>query len=406
MTDVLYIHPLGQNPSFSLKYFKKKTAADHFFGFIPVGAIGAINNLVKNGISVKGVNFSLKKRVNPSFDLISCLNFYKPKIVLIDMHWYVHIKNGLEIAKTCKKTLDCKVIVGGMSATLFYIQLLKTKYIDYIIKGDAEKPALELVKSIISGSENSKIPNISSKEFDNKIGYCATDIDNYDYVSLDFLEDSDSYINMFDSWVMTGKGCPFDCKNCDGARNETPELFGRNKTIFRKADVLIKELKKIKSETVGFSLDLELLPNKVINALSKQHFNLNLRNEFFQLAGIDTLRKVRKTFNSFDFVFSPVSGDDKERKEYGKNFTNKEFLEMLEKIEKEDFNSGVIIYFTDYMISPLGAKKLNEKARNELIKKIEKIVPYAIIFVLPQVVDPGALKGKMKIDEIFEYYSS
>ena len=105
--DILYIHPLGKNPSFASKFYKgQSSASDHFFSFIPMGIIGIINNLIKNNLSVKGINLPLKKAVNPSFDLEKCILFYKPKMILIDLHWYVHINDGLRIAKECKKLLD------------------------------------------------------------------------------------------------------------------------------------------------------------------------------------------------------------------------------------------------------------------------------------------------------------
>ncbi len=406
--DILYIHPLGQNPSFSEKYFNKenKNNAQHFFGFIPMGIIGIINNLIKNNITVKGVNLALKKRVNPSFTLKDCLNHYKPKIILIDMHWYVHIKNGIEIAKECKELQDCKVIAGGLSATFFYKELLKIPDIDYISKGDSEKPLLELTKAILNNKPAEDIENIASKEFDNEIKYICADIDNYNYINLDFLEDKESYLNMFDSWLLVGKGCPFDCKNCDGARDKTEGLFGRNRTLFRKPEIIIKDLKEIESETVGFSLDLQIMPDEIIQKLSKEHFNLNLRNEFFQIPqDTNKIKKIKNSFNSFDFVFSPVSGDDKERKEYGKNFTNKDFLEILKEVDKKDVNSGMIIYFSDYMISPLETKELNKKAREKLIEDIDKVIPYALIKTLPQIVDPGTLKDKIPIEKLFKLYS-
>ena len=403
--DVLYIHPLGDSPKFSKKYASKESNEDHYFGFIPMGIIGIINNLKNNNIKVKGINLPLKKRVNPSFDLKKCLEFYKPKVILIDMHWYVHIKNGIEIAKECKKTLNSRIVVGGLSATEFYKQLLNIKEIDYVIKGNAEKPLLDLAKAILDNKPERSIPNVACKDFDNKIEYTCTDINNYNYTDIDFLEDKESYLNLFDSWLIIGKGCPFNCKNCDGARHVAEGIFGRNRTLFRTPEKIIQDLKSIESETVGFSLDFQLLPTEIIDAIKEEKFDLNLRNEFFGAGDIKKIRKIKDSFRSFDFVFTPVSGDNKERKEYGKNFTNKDFLKTLKEIDKEDINSGIIVYFSSEMISPLETKELNKKAREKLIKDIEKIVPYALIRTQPQIVDPGTLKGKIPIEKLFKLYS-
>lgn len=407
MLDILYIHPLGQNPSFSKCYFSKKNKnnAEHFFGFIPMGIIGIVNNLLKNNISVKGINLPLKLRVNPSFHLESYLKTTNPKIVLIDAHWHVHIKNAIELANICKRSIDCKVVFGGLSSTLFYKQLIALPEIDFVVKGDAEKPLLQLAKSILEKKENKKIPNIAAKGFDNKIGYFCADINNYDYVNLDFLEDKDAYLNMFDFWLLVGKGCPFACENCDG-NHASVNIIGKNRLILRVPKKIVDDLKNIKSETVAFSLDMSLLPKEIIMEISKNRFNLNLRHEFFHLANVTQMKKIKTSFRSFDLVFSPDFGSDKERKRYGKNFTNKEFLTNLKELREENFPGGVIVYFTDYLISPRKTAKTDEKTRNTLIKQIKTIFPDAIIEVLPWVVDPGTLSGIMKIKEIFNSYTT
>jgi radical SAM superfamily enzyme YgiQ (UPF0313 family) len=405
MTDVLYIHPIGENPSFSKKYFneKNKNNSLHYFGFIPMGIIGIVNNLLKNGITVRGINLPLKKRVDPKFDLIRYLTSTKPKIVLIDMHWHVHLKHGIEIAKLCKKHLDCTIIVGGISATLFYKELLQISEIDYVVKGDSEKPLLELIRSLLRANDTSLVANVSSRKFDNPITYRCTDIDEYDYVSLDFLEDNESYVSMFDFWIMVGKGCPFNCENCDG-RHGSRDIFGKNRALLRTPEKVICDLQTIKSETVGFSLDFSMFPDEFIERLSMHTFDMNLRNEFFQLPDMSKVRKIKGSFRSFDLVLSPDFGDEDERRRNGKKFSNEEFLKALRELSDEDITGGIIIYFTDMILSPKEVIVTDKRARDNLIKEIKKISPDVIIEILPWVADPGTLKGKMDSEELFRYY--
>ena len=58
------------------------------------------------------------------------------------------------------------------------------------------------------------------------------------------------------------------------------------------------------------------------------------------------------------------------------------------------------------MISPIETIKLDEKSRKKLTREIEKIMPYAIIKTLPQIVDPGGLKEKIPVGKLFRLYSS
>ena len=102
-----------------------------------------------------------------------------------------------------------------------------------------------------------------------------------------------------------------------------------------------------------------------------------------------------------DFVFSPTTGDNS-RKKYGQKFTNRQLLDVLKQVKKLELAGGIIIYFTNYMISPTNAEKTDEKTRNSLIKEITAIFPDAIIEILPWIIDPGSLK--MEKEEIFKYY--
>ena len=132
--DVLYIHPLGLKPNFEVDFLEKDEKT--FFPFIPMGVIGIINSLIKAGYKVRGVNLGLKNIIlKEHFSLEGYLKSIDFKVVLVDMHWYLHIKDGLRVANLCKKIRsECKVIVGGMSASVFSEELGKFPFIDYILK--------------------------------------------------------------------------------------------------------------------------------------------------------------------------------------------------------------------------------------------------------------------------------
>ncbi|MBS3135706.1 hypothetical protein J4401_01985 [Candidatus Woesearchaeota archaeon] len=404
MPDVLYIHPEGVFPSFSISHYKGlSNAGQHSFGIIPMGIIGILNNLIKHGISAKGISIPLKKRLNPGFSLEEYLAWSKPSMVLIDVHWYVHISKGIEAAEICKKA-GCTVVVGGLSSSLFWKQLIGLNCIDFVIRGDAELPMLLLAKSILKNLKCDAIPNLSGKDFSNPIGYRCTDIDNYDYVNIDFLEDNDVYCNMFDFWLMVGKGCPFNCEHCDGAIMRTEGYFGRTRTLFRSPQNIINDIKNIKSGTVAFSLDFGLMPKQLISAISEERFGICARNEFFELPDIRSVSAIKHSFKSFDLVFSPISGDDGERQGLGKKYKNKEFLSFLETLKKEDIVGGVIVYFTNMIISPFNVKEISNEQRKKLEKGILGIFPNAIVETMPQIIDPGTL-GK-DLDEVFAEYSA
>ena len=105
---ILYIHPFGEHPSnndsFYLKKVDKVTVEKdpRYYSYIPMGLIGAINNLIRNGYQVEGINLPLKKALY-NFDFNEFAAKSNHKIFLIDIHWYSHLKSATEIL--LKKTL-------------------------------------------------------------------------------------------------------------------------------------------------------------------------------------------------------------------------------------------------------------------------------------------------------------
>jgi len=178
--DVLYIHPLGKKPNFEVDFKDKKT----HFPFIPIGIIGIVNNLKKNGYKVKGINLALKNLIfGPHFTLEKNLESIDVDIFLIDMHWYLHIKDGLRVAQICKKVKpNSYVIIGGMSASIFSTQLIKYDFIDFILKGDSEESCALLIDSIKGNKKFQNIPNLVFKGGENT-DKLALYINKYNYTN-------------------------------------------------------------------------------------------------------------------------------------------------------------------------------------------------------------------------------
>lgn len=406
--DVLYIHPLGKKPNFEVD-FTIKDEKTHF-PFIPMGIIGIVNNLKKKGYEVKGINLALKNLIfGPHFMLEEYLESIDVNIFLIDLHWYLHIRDGLRVAKLCKKIKpNSVVIVGGMSASIFSNQLIKYDFIDFVLKGDSEEACLLLVDSIVKGNKEPKnVPGVVYNGGNTSLG-ATIDVNKYDYVDMSFLEENRQYHEMFTFWLLIAKGCLYKCAYCDGNCNIYPDIYKRQSLMVRNADMIIDDVKKLEGNTefVGFSHDIAMLGKEFCGHLLSNKFQIGMRNEFFQLPSFEIIEKLSRSFTILDLVFSPVSGSYFERKKYGKNFTNMSLLKLLKKIYKLGIAGGVTVYFSDYMIAPGIRGKLVVGPREKLIKKIQKVYPGAIIEVQNQVIDPMCLikdKG-FSTEELFKTF--
>jgi len=199
---------------------------------------------------------------------------------------------------------------------------------------------------------------------------------------------------MFDFWLLIAKGCIYNCADCDGNCSIYPLIYARDALIVRNPENIIEDIKKLESRKIqymAFSHDINILSDSFQEALLQHKFKINLRNEFFQLPKKELIEKLAKSFVGLDLVFSPISASKKERKEHGKVFSNREFYSLLKSIRKINFRGGVIVYFSDYIISPLGIKELHRKKREKMIRKINKIYPGAMIEVQNQLIDPMCL---------------
>ena len=151
---VLYIHPAKQGVGFNADPKNGRP-----YGVIPVGLPALVNILRENNIGVKGVIHPLEMQLDPSFRLDLWLKAYaSAKIILIDLHWYEHCYGSIDTAQFCKQILpDAWIILGGLSATGFSKDILENfPEVDFIIRGDAEKPLLELVQCILQAKAKPK----------------------------------------------------------------------------------------------------------------------------------------------------------------------------------------------------------------------------------------------------------
>jgi radical SAM superfamily enzyme YgiQ (UPF0313 family) len=242
---VLYIHPSKRSGKVSpdwIDFFS-------FYALFPMGVIGIVNLLRENGIPVKGLNYAMEIDSDPDFDLELWLKSEAgASLILIDLHWYEHSFGALEVAGICKKVMpEVPVVLGGLTATWFAKEILENfPAVDFIIRGDAEKPLYQLVNQILSKEMKfTRVPNLcykdSGKIVENPLTYTAApeDLDKLDFVNLDFLHNQQLYYKYqsaeFDlvtsHWLCIGRGCKIDCSFCGGGRNAHKILANRDNIV-------------------------------------------------------------------------------------------------------------------------------------------------------------------------------
>jgi radical SAM superfamily enzyme YgiQ (UPF0313 family) len=382
-TPVLYIHPAKQGVD-----FHPDARMGRSYGLIPVGLPGLVNVLRENGIPVRGVNYFLERQLDRNFDLKQWLEaFQGVRVILIDLHWYEHSYGAIHIAQFCKQVLPwAHTVLGGLTASGFSREILENfPEVDFIIRGDAEKPLLALVQQLLSAggpaaasSGLSEIPNLSyrgeNEVVENLQSYTATsdDLDTLNFVDVDFLDHAREYLvneyvvkdldqalnvlytNPFRGrWLTSARGCRYHCAYCGGGKDAHKRLAGRNGLVTRSPQRLVDDLQKLEQAGViqaSMSYDIAEIGSEYWQeffALYRSRgLKIGIYNEFFQApepAFIDAFAGSVALAHS-SVVLSPLSGNERVRRLNGKHFSNLQLFDTLEYLGR--YHIYLLVYFS------------------------------------------------------------
>lgn len=379
---VLYIHPAKQAVDFVGAPLGRP------YGLIPVGVAALVNELRANGIDVQGVNYPLEKGLNPAFDLRKWLQGTCARVALIDLHWYEHAYGAISVARTCKEVLPhIRTVLGGLTASAFAGDILTGfSEVDAIIRGDAERPLLGLVKELLRvepgraspSLSDLDVPNLSYRDgsgvVENALAYCAAtvDLDALDFVDLSFLEHHEEYsaheyivtdlelarralatTPFRGRWLCNARGCRYECSYCGGCRGAHQALAGRDGIVTRSPARMVDDLMRL--ERSGFvqaamSFDLAELGDaywqELFSLMRGNGVTIGLYNELFQLPGPEFIQEFVRTVDMThsSLALSPLSGCEHVRRLNGKRFSNDELFDTLDLLGRH--NVPILVYFS------------------------------------------------------------
>src|SRR4030043_1024499 len=162
---------------------------------------------------------------------------FNPDFIGISMYTGAY-KSARVIANIVKKiNPEIKIVVGGPHSTLDPEGTIKNKEFDYVIRSEGEFPFLELVE----GKQLDSIKGLSYKKegkiIHNPAREFIQDLDSLPFPARNlFLEKRE---NLDLGYVMTGRGCPFNCAFC-----ASPKIWQR-KVRFRSVDNVMAELEEL-----------------------------------------------------------------------------------------------------------------------------------------------------------------
>lgn len=351
--DILFVHP-PRNFEFMKQNLKKRSS----YLMMPMGLFAMADLVEREGFSAKIINYPLERHLNTHFSLRNYLKKTTPKIVGVDLHWVLHSAGSLDVLRLVKQTLPSAfTLLGGYTATYYAQEIMKHyPFIDGIIKGDAEKPLLSLMKNQDS-LEN--VPNLiyrnNNKLYDNRISFVLEELDSLHFTNVQYLEHWREYIRylyevMHTPWPLEiARGCPFNCVNCGGSYLTNKQYTHRNKVVLRSPSLVVKDIKKIvelsdiKGVFYGHGLykSMEKYFTQIHKLLRKEKIDIHADLEIWRLPVSENfLKDFHRTYNLEKSMiwFSTRSFSESYRRKfhalYGKldssfDFSNKELERIM-----------------------------------------------------------------------------
>ncbi len=319
------------------------------FEMYPIGFASIAEYLERYGYKVRIVNLAVRMLNDNRFNAEEMIKRLEAPVFGIDLHWLVHAHGAIEVARLVKRHHpQAKLVVGGLSATYFYRELLQYPEIDYVLRGDSiEEPFRLLMNCLKSASEEAVVPNLAWRDVDGQpretpLSYVPTHLNgvmvhHYDSIVRSVIRHRgfSNYIP-FKRWlrypitaVLTCRGCTQNCVICGGSAAAFRRVCNRQRPAFRSPEQAAEDVRGIRmfSNAPIFILgDIrqpgEAYANQLLALLEKDKVRNQLIFELFEPAPKNLLQKIGKTSPGFCLEISPESHDPAVREASGKHYSN------------------------------------------------------------------------------------
>jgi radical SAM superfamily enzyme YgiQ (UPF0313 family) len=162
---------------------------------------------------------------------------FSPDIVGITMLTGTY-KSAVNVGRIVKEiNKDITVVVGGTHPTVLPEETIKNDCFDHVARGEGEYIFLDIVngkkpediKGLTYINKDNQVANNPDREF-------IKDLDSLPLPSRDLYLNVDEHMDY--GYVMTGRGCPFECTFCASKK------MWKKRTRFRSPQNVVKEVKE------------------------------------------------------------------------------------------------------------------------------------------------------------------
>lgn len=151
-----------------------------------------------------------------------------PDIVGISSLFSPYYREVIRIAEGIKrKNKQISILLGGSHVSAMPEQMLSFEAVDFIIRGEGERPLVEFLKAWRSNSGFSRVPNLGFKTSEGRVMNAMEDNDPVDEIPIPDISDLPLAHYQYEkkplSFVITSRSCPHRCSFCS-----VHKTFGTN----------------------------------------------------------------------------------------------------------------------------------------------------------------------------------
>lgn len=274
-----------------------------------------------------------------------------PDIVGISSLFSPYYRDALECAGLIKRRIDVPILMGGSHVSAMPLQMLQDHDVDYVIRGEGERPLVEFLKAFMSGGSMQDVPNLGFKH-DHKPTLNPME-EAYALEDLPWADFSDLKTDRYKlddrplCFITTSRGCPHECAFC------SVHLTFGNKFRTRSLDDITQEISRryadgyrvfdFEDDNLSFKRDyFKGLLNSLISLFPHGDIRLTAMNGISYMSLDSELLELMKKGGFTSLNLSLVTSNETILKKYRRPHTVRKFLEVVDRAH--DLGFKVVAY--------------------------------------------------------------
>jgi radical SAM superfamily enzyme YgiQ (UPF0313 family) len=253
------------------------------------------------------------------------------------------------------------IIIGGLTATCFHEEIIQDyKFVDAVIRGEAEKPFLQFLRALDEHKTIMDTPNLTYRKSEGQI--CVTplmtlsdDLDEFEFTRFDLLDPQTSVFSpgtALRASLITCRGCIYNCVSCGASAYSYNKYLGRQKPAFRSPKKITDDIRKLNKQgitQIGLYQDPRMGGKKywkeLIAALHSEDLEMErLSVDLLTTADEEFIKELSTIRTELILYMCPDSGSEEVRKLQGRKYSDKDILNTIKLCHK--YHMPVVVFFS------------------------------------------------------------